>query len=302
MKKLSAFLLAFFLPFLIFAQTVITLAGSQAYVQLPSGYNPALAYPCLAFLPGLGETNSGLPGLKVHGPFLYSTALADSSFPIIIVSIQPESAWGTNNTGVQNYLTALHNTYKISKMFVTGLSIGAQEWTNFQWGGVSNFKQIFGSFMFSTDPPTVAPYGTAVVQPVLFATDSAFYYGGVGTADPFYNSVGPISMLPIFDSIQAQHPFYTPYLDLWTGVGHSDPVWSDGYNPAWNSPSMRMSIYRKVMQLAPIGPPVVPPPGPGTQLTSVTAAQLATIAPTAGLTYYNSTTGKITVGNGTAWQ
>jgi hypothetical protein len=51
-----------------------------------------------------------------------------------------------------------------------------------------------------------------------------------------------------------------------------------------------------------VTPPVITPPPPGLLLPMATSAQLATITPTIGLMYYNLTTGKITVGNGTVWQ
>jgi len=68
-----------------------------------------------------------------------------------------------------------------------------------------------------------------------------------------------------------------------------------------------MSIYAKAAALSPIAvaappPPVVVAPPAGLQLPVATTAQLATITPVAGLIYYNTTTGKITTANGTAWQ
>lgn len=262
MKKILSFLSLQFIALSIFAQTVISVAGYQAYAWIPANFSSTTIYPGAIFFPGLGETNGGLPALKVHGFGLYASALADSAFPIILISVQPQSPYGIANANVQAIINAVRALYpNMGKLYGSGLSLGGGEWQNFIWGGESNFKQLAGVFLFSSETPTCPPYGTAVVTPSYFLTDSSFYYGGVGTADAFYNSL-PNSMLAEYTGIKAQSPYYTPYLDTWSGIGHGDPVWSNGYNPAWKSPTMGMSIYRKIMQLAPAysksPPPVTP--------------------------------------------
>ena len=279
----------------------ITIDGKVALVDLPVNYNAAIAYPCLVFLPGLGETGTaGTSKLLVHGPFLYLNANAGSGQPIITIAVQPDETYGLQPGEALAILNSISVQYKISKFYLTGLSLGCQEWMDYFWTPGQDLSKIGGLFMFSADPPNMPPYGTAVKNYSIFKTNPILYYGACGSADSMYGM-----QYPDYQAIQSLPPMIPAFWDDFVGAGHGDPVWSDGYNPAWSSPSMGMNIYAKVAQLSPISapiPPVTPPLAAGLQLTTATSAQLAEVLPTTGLVYYNSTTGKITVGNGTAWE
>jgi hypothetical protein len=165
------------------------------------------------------------------------------------------------------------------------------------WTPNQGLSQIGGLFMFSADPPNLPPYGTAVKNYALFKANGIVYYGACGSADSMYGM-----QYPDYQGILAAGGL--AFWDDFVGAGHGDPVWSDGYNPAWSSPSMGMSIYAKVAQLSPITapvPPVIAPPA-GLSLPSATTAQLATLTPAGPMIYWNSTTKAITVWNGAAWQ
>jgi hypothetical protein len=279
--------------------TAITVDGKAALVDLPVNYNPATAYPCLVFLPGLGETGTaGTSKLLVHGPFLYLSATVGSGQPIITIAVEPDEAYGLQTGEAAAILASIASQYNVSKFYLTGLSLGCQEWMNFVWTPGQNFEQIGGVFMFSADPPNVAPYGTAVVNYSIFKTNNLFYYGACGSEDSMYGM-----QYPVYQGILAAGA--TAFWDDFAGAGHGDPVWSDGYNPAWSSPSMGMSIYAKVAQLSPITQPVTPPivaPPAGLSLPSATTAQLVTLTPSGPMIYWNTTTKAITVWNGTSWQ
>lgn len=245
----------------------ISVGGKPALLYLPSNYDSSKAYPCLVFLPGLGETASaGTSKLLVHGPFLYLTASTDLGLDLIVVAIEPNEPYGTDSAGkeVASYLSSLASAYNVSAFGLTGLSLGCQEWMNFFWQPGQNLSKIAALFMFSADPPNVAPYGTAVKNFSLFASNPIFYYGGCGTADSMYGM-----QQPDYEAILAAKPKIAPAWDSWQGAGHGDPVWSDGYSPAWKSPAMGMSIYAKMASLFPLSGAAQPAPTPSPVKTIV---------------------------------
>lgn len=218
----------------------ISVGGKPALLYLPSNYNSSKAYPCLVFLPGLGETaTSGTSKLLVHGPFLYLTAAADLGLDLIVVAIEPNEQAGTDSAGkeVASYLSSLSSAYNIS----------------------------------TADPPNLPPYGTSVKNFSLFASNPIFYYGGCGTEDAMYGM-----QYPDYQAIIAAGPKIAPAWDAWQGVGHSDPVWSDGYNPAWKSPSMGMSIYAKMASLFPLAGTVQPASATPTTAPAKTITKVTT--------------------------
>ena len=241
-----------------------TINGKQALVYLPSNYDKTKAYPCLVFLPGLGETGSaGTSKLLVHGPFLYLNGSTDLGLDLIVIAIEPDEAFGMDSSGKEAAadLAAIESLYSVSGFGLTGLSMGCQEWMNFFWQPGQDLSKVSALFMFSADPPNLAPSnGTAVKNYSLFASLPIFYYGGCGSADAMYGM-----QYPDYQAIAAIKPKIAPAWDTWQGVGHGDPVWSDGYNPARKSPSMGMSIYAKMVALATAAAapaPVTPTPTP----------------------------------------
>jgi hypothetical protein len=228
--------------------TTVQLADKQGYVYLPSNYDKTKAYPCMLFFPGSGEINGAITALNVHGPMLYlNKPGVDLGLDLIVIAVQ-------NISAPQVYINAIKALYKVSTIIATGLSLGNQAWMEFAFTGAANFAQIGAFFMFSCDPE----YGAAVRDPTLFPKYHAFYYGGCGDQDAFYNMAN-VGMLELFNAIKALNPSLCDF-DVWKGAGHGDPVWSDGYNPAWKSPTMGMSIYAKAASLYPVAAPVVVPP------------------------------------------
>lgn len=258
-KKLILALSLFASCLVTHAQTSFTVAGFPAYETVPNNFDTSMAYPIEVFFPGSTEGPQGLDGLKAHGPHLYWQALADSNMPMIIVSVSPTVSWNLLNSQVQAIITALKARHHVSRFYATGLSMGAQTWSNFSSAAEANFKQINGYVLCSTDAP---PPPT----PIWYKTDTAFWYGACGTADNFYSSL-PNNMLSLYTTLSAEGLYWKPYLDAFQGVGHGDPVWSDVYNPAWISPAMGVSTYRKLISISPppykvntTAPPVTPPP------------------------------------------
>jgi hypothetical protein len=282
-------------------------------VYLPAGYDPTKAYPMMVFLPGSGEIGNNAALLTVHGPFLYLKAGVDLGLPIIVAAVQNQNQ---NPRPVEElaYLSALGSLYKVTGFIPLGLSRGGQDWDWFIGNAQSNLKQILGLAIASSEGPVTDENGIpGSWTPAWLAAGNIPYWAACGDQDSFYNS-NQWSVLPRYNALKAIAP-QLAFLDVWKGAGHGDPVWSDFFNPAWVSPTMGMSIYKWAASLGTavvVTPPpvVVPPPPPppviqtppaGLQLPVATTAQLATITPTAGLTYYNSTTGKPTTGNGTSW-
>lgn len=228
--------------------STVQLADKQGYVYLPSNYDKTKAYPCMLFFPGSGEVNGPITALNVHGPFLYLNKGVDLGLDLIVIAVQNSEQYPIT------YINAIKALYKVSTFIATGLSEGNMSWMEFAFIGEANFAQIGAFFMFSGEPE----YGAAVRDPTLFVKYKSFYYAGCGDQDLFYNLQGK-GMLELYNAIKALNPSLCD-IDVWKGVAHGDPVWSDGYNPAWKSPTMGMSIYQKAASLYPVAQPVVVPP------------------------------------------
>ena len=92
----------------------------------------------------------------------------------------------------------------------------------------------------------------------LFQKHNVSYWLGCGTQDSFY------------DPNKAEYKALAaiaPQLATWSewNAGHGDPVWSDGYNPAWTNNALGISIYKWAASFgtaAVVTPPpiIVPPP------------------------------------------
>jgi hypothetical protein len=234
----------------------VQLADKQGYVYLPSNYDKTKAYPCMLFFPGAGEINGPITALNVHGPFLYLNKGIDLGLDLIVVAVQ-------NFKGPQVYIDAIKALYKISTFIATGLSLGNQAWMEFVFTGAVNFKEVGAFFMFSGDPE----YGAAVRDPTLFTTNNAFYYGGCGDQDSFWK-MNKVGMDELYEAVKLLNPADCAF-DVWRGAGHGDPVWSQGYDPNWKSPSMEVSIYAKAASLYPVSAPIPPPPPPEKVVKSI---------------------------------
>lgn len=284
-------------------QKSVTLAGKSMLVWTPNDFDPAKTYNCEIMLQGAGEMNTpGTSKLLVNGlgpVFNNNTA---TNLQLILISVEQDEPYEPTFNEPGTYIAAIMAAYKINKIFPSGLSYACQDWLNWFFQPGQDLSMIGGLFMLSPDPTTLPQYGGPAMDYTLFKKNGIFLYCGCGTADGFI--VGAEAMVA---GVKAAGGI--AYLDLWQGAGHGNPVWSDFWSLPWVSPAMGVSHYTEettweaVAQPAPPPPPpVVTPPAAGTQFTPATSAQLALVKPVAGLTYYNSTTQKLTTGNGTAWE
>lgn len=227
--------------------------GLNMMEYLPTNYDPKRAYPCLVFLPGAGEigTNAGL--LTIHGPFLYLKQGVDIDLDIIVLAIQNINP-NPRPYEVQQYITSVKSLYNISVIIGTGLSRGGQDWSWFANNSENQLQQLAGLILFSSqgtvsDMPSIP--GT--YNPALFLKNKVFYWQGCGTMDSFYSA-----RKAEYQALNNIAPELCAWTE-WAGAGHGDPVWSDGYNPAWTKNVIGKSIYQFVVSLA-AGSIVIPPP------------------------------------------
>lgn len=286
-------------------------------VYEPTNYDPTVACPCMIYLPGAGEIGTNPALLQVHGPFLYLTTEnpPDLGLNMLILAIQNVNP-NPQPLEIQGYLNAIKALYKISAFIGTGISRGGEDWDWFIGNAQSQCNELAALCLASsqyTGGVINEPGALGNWEPGWMAAAKLPYWQACGTADGFYSLYTPEGgkevltggILWKYQQYKAMEPNLA-FFDTWAGVGHSDPVWSDFFNPAWTSPSVGSNIYKWAAQFGAAvvvpTPPVVVAPTAGLQLVPASAAQLALVTPKEGLVYYNSDSEKITVGNGTAWE
>lgn len=275
-----------------------------------TGYDPTVAVPCLLVFPGAGEIGTN-PSLMLNaGPFSALKAGVDLGLKILVFEVQNQNQ-NPRPAEIQAYITALKGLYKISAIVLSGYSRGAQDVCWFIGNAESEMAEIAGVFEVSSEGPVADEPGIpGAWEPAWFVQSGCLWWGVCGDQDSFYNS-NQYSMLPRFNALKAVAPKQAQFTVL-PGVGHSSASWGPAYTPGKLLNAAGQDVYQWtasfgaaiVVTPPPVvipPPPVVTPPPAGLQLPIATTAQLATVTPANGLTYFNSATGKITVGNGTLW-
>lgn len=238
--------------------TTTKILNNNALVYTPSNYDKTKSYPCLTFHPGAGEMgspNMSISLLSAHGPFQYLNATTDLGLDLIVVAIQPSDP-NPRPVEMQAYITAIKGMYSINAFILTGLSRGGQSWEWFVNNSETQLAEVTALVLFSSqgtvsDQPGIA--GT--YTPNLFVKHKIPFWWGIGTQDSFYAAnQAKYKALAALDPTLA---FWTE----WPGAGHGDPVWSDGFNPAWTNNVLKKSIYTWAAAFGKaIAPPVVIPP------------------------------------------
>lgn len=228
--------------------------GLNMMTYLPTNFDVKKSYPCLIFLPGAGEIGTSASLLLNHGPFQYLKSGVDLGLDLIVIAIQNVNA-NPRPSEVQSYIDAIKKLYNISALIGTGLSRGGQDWDWYVCNSETQLAQMSALVMFSSQGPVGDTPGIpGTWSPSLFQKHGVKYWFGIGTADPFYaNNKTRCNSLLVLDKTLAA---WTE----WPGVGHSDPVWADGYNPNWTNNSLKQSIYTYSSKFGVSSPIVVPPP------------------------------------------
>lgn len=289
----------------VFGQTL------NAMVYTPTNYDPWVALPCLFSLPGAGEIGNNAALMLNAGPFSSLKPGVDLGLNILVVEVQNQNQ-DPRPVEVQAYITAIQALYKISAIVATGYSRSGQDWNWFEGNAESELAELTAVFEISSEGPVADEPGIpGAWEPAWFVQSGTLWWGVCGDQDSFYNS-NQYSMLPRYNALKAIDASRSQFIVL-PGVGHSSASWGPAYTPGKLLNAAGQDVYQWTASFGTpvvVTPPpvVVPPPPPvvvappaGLQLPIATTAQLATVTPANGLTYFNSTTGKITVGNGTAW-
>jgi hypothetical protein len=200
--------------------------------------------PAVVFIPGLGEENTDINGLYVHGPLNF-IKYGNWKPSFIVVGIQPCFGWPGNNftNPMLQYLVsnaAFHiNPYKIT---LTGLSAGAN--ATFAYILQPNAPvKLAAAIAFS-----YAVSGSCLSNPTdywsnyLCAADEPWHYlpywGLCGTGDSFYGR-----QKVHYDQMTAAGWPNKRWTDM---VGYAHYGWNDFYNPAWKQNNQ--SLYDWALQ------------------------------------------------------
>jgi hypothetical protein len=248
-------------------------------------------------LPGEGESvNPSL--LTEYGAG--ATLTTASKKGCVIWWVQPGIVWGLTVTQLSALIAAIKAKYVVNAMALNGYSIGCQQWANWAESAETNFAQVSAFYFASADTENAPPYGTAVFNAALYKKYKVRDVRACGTNDSGFFGTQQAKAA----AITAEPPLIPNVFLPVSGSGHDSGVWGPFLSTTGTAVGLGTDIYTDFNTYFPVStvvtPPVVAPPA-GLQLPVATSAQLSTITPVAGLVYYNSTTGKITAANGTAW-
>jgi hypothetical protein len=277
---------------------------------LYKGWTPGTPAPLLAHLVGAGEIGTNPALLTVEGPFSDAAIAAGTDFPwqMNIVTIQYQNQ-NPQPSEIQGIVNALKAKFGYSALIGTAISRGGQCWDWFISNAESQMQEMAALAVCSSQGAGGEPGIPGGWQPQWLADNNIPYWAGCGDQDSFYatytriNNEEVVTGGILFEQNElAAIATQLSTMDVFKGAGHSSAAWGPFFSSNYVSPNKKTNIYAWAATFGAVvaAPPVVAPPA-GLSLPVATTAQLATLMPTAGLTYYNSTTGKITVGNGTAW-
>lgn len=212
-------------------------------IYIPAGATGTL--PTVAFIPGLGEENTDVNGLYVHGPMRF---IRDNGWrpPFIVMGIQPSTGW-PNRLFIHHMMDTLISRAELhinkDRVTLTGLSAGANciyDYMIFLYTNPTWLKPA------SLIPMSYAVNGSCLADPTnywsnyLCAADEPWHctpsWGFCGTGDSFYGR-----METFFTQMQAAgwpQKKFTPYAG-----GHGG--WNDYYNPTYKQSfnGVMMNIY-----------------------------------------------------------
>jgi hypothetical protein len=160
-------------------------------------------------------------------------------------------------------INAVLANFNVNKLAVTGLSLGAQDFTNYAYSDSNNFKKIAALFLFSPLGTTKPLYGGWQVPGKWFATYHTYLYEGCATQDPlgFYPDA-----IAEYDTVVAYKVTPAPEFTNMTCNCHGAGSWGPFYSKYWMDPVTGRNIYDQFMYLFPVPksiaalPPVVVPP------------------------------------------
>lgn len=278
--------------------TQVTYAGVPCYQYVDDSLDLTKPVNVMLQLPGEGESVAPITLLSKY--LATGTLTATSKKGMVIIEGQPGVSWGLDVAQLQAFISAIQAAFKVNALALAGYSIGGQQWANWAESAEANFAQVSAFYYASADTENAAPYGTAVFNAALYAKYKVRDVRACGTNDAGFYS----TQLAKATAITAAKPLIPNVFIPYVGSGHDGSVWTPFFSISSEIVLLNNGdIYTDFNTYFPVAAaPVVVAPPAGLQLPSATSDQLATITPTAALAYYNSTTGKITVGNGTIWQ
>lgn len=231
--------------------------GWNAYVHLPEDYYTSTKlYPCIVFVPGIGETGSNVSALLVNGPSRFIDQGAKMVFDVngetvtpIVISVQPLTAW-PNSTTFNAQLDFILTNWRVDpkRLHLTGLSMGG--WVIDQY--ISDNNQQFRSKVSSA----VVMHAVAPNNPfsafATFALEGGKWWGIEGANDRRKMDQIAASM----NGSVSGSALYTLIPAGQTGSTHC--CWNTFYDPNWKPNGD--NVYTWMLKQSRVGPGPVPVP------------------------------------------
>lgn len=226
-------------------QTLTKLAGFNAYVYTPEGYDGKTKMPWLLATPGNGEVGSDPTQMNKYLPCKFIAAGYNPN--MVVICIQPPGMWPTTDW-LKSIYDAVVNSYAVdtARLYLSGYSAGGTVSDAFALKYPSLVAAVFS---LSSPAITSGPVDAPLYQP--WAKSGGNLWALTGGND---NSNGFGMIVASMNSIRNGSAIYTEI----PGMGHC--CWDTYYNPSyklnglnWENWLLQYSLSGLVTQLPPIG-------------------------------------------------
>lgn len=227
-------------------QNVSICNGSNGFAEaIPDGYDGIKAFPLLVFIHGLGEQGNGaseLFNVSKHGP-LAQVKFNGFKTPFVMIAPQFRKGYWPSAADVKKTIDYANATYKVDKVFLTGLSMGG--------GATMDYAQAYPDTLAAI-LPTCPALGSNNTGAQKIATAKLPCYFTHNNGDPqvsYSNSTGWVNAITNYGGNAKLLTFNSTTHDSWTRTYDPNRKELDGKNWA----EWMLQYYTQVQQ--PIEPP-----------------------------------------------
>lgn len=221
--------------------------GSNGFAEaLPDDYDGSKVFPLLVFIHGLGEQGNGnteLFNVSKHGP-LAQVKFNGFKTPFVMVAPQFLKDYWPGNMNVDQVITWAKSTYKVDKVFLTGLSMGGAATWDYAQNNPTKLLAIL---------PTCGALGANNTGAKAIADARLPVYATHNDGDPrvsYSNSTSWVNAIKAAGGNAKLLTFQSTTHDSWTRTYDLTRKEFDGYNWA----EWMMQFYQQAVVIPPVDP------------------------------------------------